>query len=199
MGYPLTRTIPQSLNSPLPVTAFSLIRSDPLPLLWEALAKTSNKRTVGLLAKRALGRAESPRKKIQLNEEQQQQEQEEQQEQQEQQEQRVREENGNDASSWETEQNEHRCLMGATLESALFDRFKAVAEGDEETYEKAFKVLQHVEIESGGVVAARVARFVEEMLGLQGGRVALCMDKGDEGRMVDWFLEDVADEKYDED
>ena len=140
---------------------------------------------MGSLGGRVVGTAEPPRKKRQLSEEQQQQQQEEQEEQQEQQRQAVREEDGNDASSREAEQNEHMRLMGATLESALFDRFKAAAEGDEETYENAFLLLQHVEIESGGIVAARVARFVEEMLGLQGGRVSLWMDEGGEGCLVD--------------
>lgn len=91
--------------------------------------------------------------------------------------------------------------MRVTLESALFDRFNAdVGEGkSQQTYEKAFMVLQRVEIKPGEVVAARVAGFVEEMLGLLGSRVVLQLDEGDEGRMVDWFLEDVEDGKYDED
>jgi flagellar biosynthesis GTPase FlhF len=174
--------------------------SEPLPSLWEALANTSNKRTVRSLEGRIVGAAaEPPRKKRQLDEQQQQQEQ---QERQAQQRQKVREEDGNDASSREAEEDKHRRLMRATLEAALYDRFRA--DCDEEaasqaTYEKAFMVLQHVEIEPGGVVAARVARFVEDMLGLQGGRVLLRVDEGSEGRMVDWFLEDVEDGKYDED
>jgi hypothetical protein len=78
--------------------------------------------------------------------------------------------------------------MRATLESALYDRFKA--DFDEENasqaiYEKAFMVLQHVEIQPGGVVTARVARFVEETLGLQPGHGALRVDEGDGGRLVD--------------
>jgi hypothetical protein len=90
--------------------------------------------------------------------------------------------------------------MRATLEAALYARFRAdIGEesASQATYEKAFKVLQHVESEPGGVVAARVARFVEESLGLQSEREALRVDEGDEGRMVDCFLEDVTKGRYD--
>ena len=79
--------------------------------------------------------------------------------------------------------------MRATLEAALYDRFKADLDENktQAIYEKAFMVLQRVEIEPGGVVAARVARFVEEALGLQPGRGTLRVDAGDEGRLVTWF------------
>lgn len=89
--------------------------------------------------------------------------------------------------------------MRAALELALLDRFRADSvEGDSEaTYTKAFKVLAIMEAEPGTVVAARVARFVEDSLGCHRPERCRMSLRADEGRLVDWFLIGVRRGLYD--
>ena len=92
---------------------------------------------------------------------------------------------------------ERRRQMRATLELALFDRFRATEAGAEALYDKAFAVLEQMETKPDGWAAANVARFVEETMGWRGQekrqRVSLYAD---EGRLVDWFLDDVSSGVY---
>jgi len=93
---------------------------------------------------------------------------------------------------------ERRRRMRAALELALLDRFRAAEVGAEALYDKAFAVLQRMETEPGGWIAAQVARLMEETPRWRGQekrqRVSL---HADEGRLVDWFLNDVNSGAYD--
>jgi len=80
--------------------------------------------------------------------------------------------------------------MRAALELALLDRFRAADAGPEGVYDKAFAVLQRMEMEPSGWVAAQVARLVEETLGRE--------RRADEGRLVDRFLKKLKRGLYDE-
>jgi hypothetical protein len=73
--------------------------------------------------------------------------------------------------------------MRAALELALLDRFRAADDDFQGLYDKAFAVLQRMETEPVGWVAAQVARLMEETLG--GKR------RADEGRLVDRFLKKI--------
>lgn len=91
---------------------------------------------------------------------------------------------------------EHRRRIRAALELALLDRFRADLEefNSEAIYTKAFDVLAQMEAEPGGVVT----RLVEAALGCQRQTKRRRMSiHGDEGRLVDMFLNEIDKGMYD--
>ena len=84
---------------------------------------------------------------------------------------------------------ERRRRMKAALELALLDRFRAADDDFQGLYDKAFDLLQRMETEPAGWVAAEVARLVEETLGWK--------RRADEGRLVDRFLNLIKRGAYD--